>query len=130
MGLPRQPFMNSLVETFRWFRRWARQTNTDLDDILVSALQETLANLFAGFFVSIAGHVRVGDYIRLNTGFGEFALVFNVNCYVEEFSDQYFVQHELRKRIFRRLAREGIRIPFSARPLLVQEQGGAKPATS
>jgi small-conductance mechanosensitive channel len=32
------------------------------------ALQDTLANLFAGFYVSVAGQVRVGDYIRLDSG--------------------------------------------------------------
>ena len=32
------------------------------------ALQETLSNLFAGLYVSVAGHLRVGDYIRLDSG--------------------------------------------------------------
>jgi small-conductance mechanosensitive channel len=32
------------------------------------ALQDTLANLFAGIHVSLAQQVRVGDYIRLDTG--------------------------------------------------------------
>jgi small-conductance mechanosensitive channel len=32
------------------------------------ALQDTLSNLFAGFYVSVAGQVRVGDYIKLETG--------------------------------------------------------------
>jgi small-conductance mechanosensitive channel len=32
------------------------------------ALQDTLSNLFAGFYVSVAGQVRPGDYIKLNTG--------------------------------------------------------------
>jgi len=32
------------------------------------ALQDTLSNLFAGFYVAIARQVRLGDYIRLNTG--------------------------------------------------------------
>ena len=32
------------------------------------ALQDTLANLFAGFYVTLARQVRVGDYIRLDTG--------------------------------------------------------------
>src|SRR3984885_164026 len=31
------------------------------------ALQDTLANLFAGFYVAVARQVRPGDYIRLNT---------------------------------------------------------------
>ncbi len=32
------------------------------------ALQDTLSNLFAGFYVSIAGQIRLGDYIRLSSG--------------------------------------------------------------
>ena len=32
------------------------------------ALQDTLSNLFAGFYVSVAGQVRPGDYIKLSTG--------------------------------------------------------------
>ena len=31
------------------------------------ALQDTLSNLFAGFYTSVSGHVRIGDYIKLNT---------------------------------------------------------------
>jgi len=31
------------------------------------ALQDTLSNLFAGFYVSLAGQVRIGDYIKLDT---------------------------------------------------------------
>lgn len=31
-------------------------------------LRDTLANLFAGFYVSIAGHFHKGDYVRLNSG--------------------------------------------------------------
>ena len=32
------------------------------------ALQEPLSNLFAGLTISIAGQVRIGDYIKLDTG--------------------------------------------------------------
>jgi small-conductance mechanosensitive channel len=32
------------------------------------ALQDTLSNLFAGFYLTLAGQVRLGDYIKLNTG--------------------------------------------------------------
>jgi small-conductance mechanosensitive channel len=31
-------------------------------------LQDTLSNLFAGFYVSISGLLRIGDYIKLNSG--------------------------------------------------------------
>lgn len=32
------------------------------------ALQDTLSNLFAGFYIAVAGQVRLGDYIQLETG--------------------------------------------------------------
>jgi small-conductance mechanosensitive channel len=32
------------------------------------ALQDTLSNLFAGFYISVARQVRLGDYIRLDGG--------------------------------------------------------------
>jgi small-conductance mechanosensitive channel len=32
------------------------------------ALQDTLSNLFGGFYVAVAGQIRLGDYIKLNTG--------------------------------------------------------------
>jgi small-conductance mechanosensitive channel len=32
------------------------------------ALQDTLSNLFAGFYVSLAGQVRAGDYVKLDSG--------------------------------------------------------------
>jgi small-conductance mechanosensitive channel len=176
------------------------------------ALQDTLANLFAGFYMSLAGQVRPGDYIRLDggqegyvadvtwrsttiralnnnliiipnaklaqsivtnfhlpekrmaisvavsvgygsdpdqvervlleevrgaagavpglrddpapsvrfTGFGESALNFSVNCHINEFVDQYLVQHELRKRFLLRLRKEGIDIPFPARDVYLR----------
>ncbi len=165
------------------------------------ALQDTLSNLFAGFYVSVAGHIRVGDFIQLETGqrgyvadigwrsttlrerannliiipnnklgqstvsnfhlpqrrmalpisigvsfdadldkvervlleivnstevpgllkdpaptvllqgFGERSLDFQLTCQIEEFEDQFAVQHELRKRIVERFRQEGIVIP-------------------
>jgi len=32
------------------------------------ALQDTMANLFAGFYISVAGQIRLGDYVKLNSG--------------------------------------------------------------
>lgn len=32
------------------------------------ALQDTLSNFFAGFYISLAGQIRVGDYVRLDSG--------------------------------------------------------------
>jgi small-conductance mechanosensitive channel len=176
------------------------------------ALQDTLSNLFAGFYVSISGLVRIGDYIKLNTGeegyiadinwrcttmrgqsnnlvvipnnklgqaiftnyflperrLGQLvaaavapesdidgveailmdetlaatqaipgllaepspyilfisgpadaALVFEIHFNVSEFGDQYLVQSELRKRIWKRLRREKIAMPLPLRAVVV-----------
>lgn len=32
------------------------------------ALQDTLANLFAGFYISVSSQIRLGDYVKLNSG--------------------------------------------------------------
>jgi small-conductance mechanosensitive channel len=51
---------------------------------------------------------------RLIPGFGEFSLDFTLVCHVQSFTDQFVVQHELRKRILHRLVAEGIAIPVRA----------------
>jgi small-conductance mechanosensitive channel len=172
------------------------------------ALQDTLSNLFGGFWVAAAGQIRLGDYVKLNTGeegyvadigwrsttirslnnnlvivpnaklaqaivtnyslpekavavslqvgvsyqsdpdrvervllevavrgtaeiagllsepapsvafdpgFGESALEFTLNFRVAEFSSQFAVRNELKKRIFRRFREAGIEIPFPTR---------------
>ena len=182
------------------------------------ALQDTLSNLFAGFYVSISGLLRIGDYIKLNTGEegyvsdinwrcttmrgisnnlvvipnsklgqaiftnyflperrlvlsfsigvgydsdvdrveavlleetlaasstisgmvadpapyvrfipgpADFSLVFQINFSVSEFGDQYKVQSELRKLIFKRLKREGIVMPFPTRTVINESRAGA-----
>lgn len=182
------------------------------------ALQDSLSNLFAGFYVSISGLVRIGDYIKLNTGEegyvqdinwrcttmrtindnlvvvpnnklgqaiftnyylpeprmglsiaigvgydsdidrvdrilleetiaaaasisglltdpapnirfnpgpGDWALVFQVNFNIGQFADQYLVQSELRKMLFKRLLREGITMPFPTSTVLLETK---KPA--
>lgn len=54
-------------------------------------------------------------FVRFIPGFGASSLDFTLICQVNEFVDQYLVQHELRKRIFRRFRSEGIDIPFPQR---------------
>ena len=172
------------------------------------ALQDTLSNLFGGFYVAVAGQVRLGDYIKLNTGeegyvtdigwrcttfralahnliivpnaklaqaivtnyylpekrmsanfavtvanecdpdavervlaevltqaagevagmlkdpapsvafdpgFGEVGMGFTANFHVTEFTNQFSVRNELRKRVLRRFRAEGIGIPYPSR---------------
>lgn len=65
-------------------------------------------------------------FVRFIPGFGDSSLDFTSICQVSEFVDRYLVQHELRKRIFRRFRKEGIEIPFPIRTLHIRrEQRGA-----
>jgi small-conductance mechanosensitive channel len=50
--------------------------------------------------------------VRLIPGFGSSSLDLTLDCHVREFTDQYLVQHDLRKRILKRLKDEGIEIPY------------------
>src|SRR4030095_1584483 len=63
---------------------------------------------------------------RLIPGFGAYALEFTLICQVASFVDHYFVQHELRKRILRRLRAEGIEIPVPVRAIELRD-GSAAP---
>ncbi|WP_447975292.1 mechanosensitive ion channel family protein [Nitrospira sp. Kam-Ns4a] len=66
-------------------------------------------------------------FVRFIPGFGESSLDFTLICQVREFVDQYLVQHELRKRIFRRFKAEGIEIPFPQRDLHIRSSPGSSP---
>jgi small-conductance mechanosensitive channel len=59
--------------------------------------------------------------VRLIPGFGESSLDFTLTCQVREFDDQNLVQHELRKRIFKRFKEEGIEIPFPHRTVYLRQ---------
>ncbi len=64
--------------------------------------------------------------VRFIPGFGESSLDFTLVCHVQEFTDQYTVQHELRKRIFNRFKEEGIEMPFPTRTVYVKEEKDGK----
>jgi small-conductance mechanosensitive channel len=49
---------------------------------------------------------------RLIPGFGAYSLDFTLACWITRFPDQFVVQHELRRRVLKRLRAEGIEIPF------------------
>ena len=186
------------------------------------ALQDTLSNFFGGFYVSIAGQVRIGDYIKLDSGeegyiidirwrntslrslqnnviivpnaklakatitnydlmdqamsvsivvsvsydcdpeivekilldiarvasgqvpgllvephpvvrfipgFGASSLDLTLTCFVQKFADQYLVQHELRKRIFKRFRDEQIEMPFPTRTVYMRSTALPSPQT-
>jgi len=55
------------------------------------------------------------------TGFGESSIDFTLICQVSEFTDQFPVQNELRKRIFKRFSTEGVEIPFPQRTVYIKQ---------
>ncbi len=46
---------------------------------------------------------------------------FSLNFRVKRFVDQYAVQNEMRKRVFKRFAQEGIEVPFTTRTIYMKE---------
>jgi small-conductance mechanosensitive channel len=54
-------------------------------------------------------------------GFGEFFLSFSLNLQVRQFTDQYPVQSELRKRILKKFQEAGIAMPFPTRALVFDD---------
>ncbi|HXG05532.1 MAG TPA: mechanosensitive ion channel family protein [Candidatus Binatia bacterium] len=62
-------------------------------------------------------------FVRFIPGFGAYSLDFTLICQVATFVDQYTAQHELRKRILRRLRAEGIEIPLPMRTVELRQPG-------
>ena len=60
--------------------------------------------------------------VSLNPGFGDFSLDFNLVVPLRQVTDQYLVQHELRKRVIRRFRAEGMMLA-SIQPLLAVAGG-------
>lgn len=78
---------------------------------------------------SAVGHIKgllaePAPYVRFTPGPGDWALGFQVNFNVAEFSDQYLVQSELRKRVVKRLRVEGISMPFPTRTVVLEQKSG------
>jgi small-conductance mechanosensitive channel len=60
--------------------------------------------------------------VRFIPGFGDSSLDFTLIVYVKEYADQFPVQSELRKRIFKRFKEEGIEIPFPQRVIHIAKE--------
>jgi small-conductance mechanosensitive channel len=64
--------------------------------------------------------------VGLAPGFGASSLDFTLGVTVAQFTAQFLVQSELRKRIVERFRKEGIEIPFPTRTLLLDKSAGAE----
>jgi small-conductance mechanosensitive channel len=58
--------------------------------------------------------------VRFIPGFGDFSLNFTLIVQVAEFTDQFLVQSELRRRILKRFRQEKIEIPFPVRTIRME----------
>jgi small-conductance mechanosensitive channel len=95
--------------------------DSDVDRVDAILLEETLAAAaqLEGLLAEPAPSVR------FNPGPGDWALAFQVNFHVAKFADQYKVQSDLRKLLFKRLKKEGISMPFPTRTVRVEKAGEA-----
>jgi small-conductance mechanosensitive channel len=59
--------------------------------------------------------------VRLMPGFGDSSLDFTLNVQLRQFTDQYLVQSELRKRIVKRFQEQGIEMPFPTRTVVLDK---------
>ncbi len=87
---------------------------------------QKVEDMLTDVVVTAAGELKglltdPAPFVRFSPGFGESSLDFTVICQVGEFYQQYYVQSELRKRIFNRLKEEGVEIPFPTRTIHMQE---------
>ncbi len=59
--------------------------------------------------------------VTMTSGYKEGAIEFTVGCNVSEYTEQYSVQDELRRRILKRLRDEGIAVPLPARAVYIKK---------
>ena len=70
----------------------------------------------------LSGLLRTPEpLVRLIPGFGPSSLDFSLIVQVRNFTEQYLVQSELRKRILSRFQEEGIAMPFPTQSILIEK---------
>jgi len=88
-------------------------------------IERVLVEEAAGAAGTVAGLLaEPAPFVRLIPGFGDSAMNFSLICQVAEFVDQYLVQHELRKRIWKRFRAERIEMPYPTRTVHLREGQG------
>ncbi len=60
-------------------------------------------------------------FVRFIPGFGDYSLNFTLVCHVAEYTDQFEVQSDIRKRIFNRFKAEEIEFPFPTRTIHIKQ---------
>jgi small-conductance mechanosensitive channel len=86
-----------------------------VEKVLLDVTQEAIRDGVEGLLAEPA------PFVRFIPGFGDSSLDFSLIVQVRQFTDQYLVQSELRKRIISRFQEEGIEVPFPTRTLVLDE---------
>jgi small-conductance mechanosensitive channel len=86
-----------------------------VEKILVEIAQQAASDQVEGLLAEPA------PFARFIPGFGDSSLDFSLIVQVRQFTDQYAVQSELRKRIVERFHSEGIEFPFPTRTLVLDK---------
>jgi small-conductance mechanosensitive channel len=86
-----------------------------VERVLLEVVQESLRDGLEGLLPGPP------PLVRFIPGFGQSSLDFSLIVQVRQFTDQYLVQSELRRRIVARFQAEGIQIPFPTRTLVLDE---------
>jgi small-conductance mechanosensitive channel len=97
-----------------------------VEKVLLDVTQEAIRDGVEGLLAEPA------PFVRFIPGFGDSSLDFSLIVQVRQFTDQYLVQSELRKRIVAKFEEQGIQVPFPTRTLVLDEStrkllGGTAP---
>ncbi len=108
-SLPARPMSTTL--------RVAVSYSADLD-----LVEKILADEVRAAWGAVEGLTPDREPIVWLSDFAESAAIFMLICQITEYGVQGSVQHEMRKRIFRRFKQEGIEIPFPQRIVYIKEE--------
>jgi small-conductance mechanosensitive channel len=86
-----------------------------VEKVLLEAAHEALRDGLEGLLA------KPEPSVAFIPGFGESSLNFSLNLQVRQFTDQYPVQSELRKRIVKKFQEAGIDMPFPTRTLVLDK---------
>jgi small-conductance mechanosensitive channel len=86
-----------------------------VEKVLLEAAQEAIRDGLEGLLANPAPSVA------FMPGFGPSSLDFSLNLQVRQFTDQFLVQSELRKRIVKKFQEAGIEMPFPTRTLILDK---------
>ena len=97
-----------------------------VEKLLLEAAQEAIRDGLQGLLA------KPDPSVALIPGFGESSLNFSLSLQVSQFTDQYPVQSEMRKRIIKKFQEAGIEMPFPTRTVVLDKStkdllsGGSK----